>query len=561
MLKFHSNKQAFFIIIFIIIFCFDALTNVVNAKSNSLLSSFSAYSLTDEDENIPDNDTIFDNDILNTPTNPLIPDDIYGDSDPPGITTEIHYDPESNQYYVIRKAGDRIIGRPYYIGFDEFVKYDLDRALQNHWKQKAQPHSFERGDGIIPQIHIGSEVFDRIFGGGTIDIRPTGSAELIFGVLSNHRDDPAIDEKRRTVTNFDFQPKIQLSVQAQVGEKIEINSTYSTEATFDFENKMKVEYRGTEDEILQLVEAGDVTLPLPGTLIQGSQGLFGFKTQMRFGNTTVTSIFSQQKTESQSIEVTGGAQMSEFMIKADEYEENRHFFIGQYFRDNYDESLSSLPIVRSPVNITRIEVWVTNVGAAVEDNRNIVAFADLGEAKPYNENIGGSHSAAPSNYSNDLYNMMHNEPSIRNISQVNSFLSQHHAGFSSGTDYENIENARRLRSNEFTYNSKLGFISLNQSINPDQVLAVAYQYTIIGDTTVYQVGEFSNEVDAPNSIIVKLLKSTAVNTRIPMWDLMMKNVYSIGAFQVNRDEFRLNILYDSEEYGVPIGFLDEGPVE
>ena len=479
---------------------------------------------------------------------------------PENVTTQIIYDPETNRYYKVKMMGDRVIGRPRYITFEDYMNYDMDRSLREYWHQKSKPQAFERRDGVIPQIYVGGEVFDRIFGGSTIDIRPTGSAELIFGVLSNRREDPALDERRRQTTNFDFQQKIQLSVQAQIGEKIEIQSNYNTEASFDFENKMKLEYRGHEDEILQLIEAGDVTLPLPGTLISGNQGLFGFKTQLRFGNTTVTSVFSQQRTESKSIDVQGGAQTTEYEFKADDYEENRHYFLAQYFRDNYDDALATLPIVSSNIIINKIEVWITNIGAATEDNRNIVAFADLAEADPFNQAIGGSPLRAPSNFSNNLYTMMQNTP-IRNISQVNSYLSQRPERFSAGRDYENIENARRLRDNEYTFNPRLGFISLNQTVSPDHVLAVAFEYTIIGDTTTYRVGEFSNEVAAPNSLIVKLLKSTAVDTRIPMWDLMMKNVYNIGAFQINRQDFRLNVLYEDEEMGVPIGFLNEGPVE
>ena len=479
---------------------------------------------------------------------------------PENITTQIVYDPETNRFYKVTMMGDRMIGRPRYISFEDYMNYDMERSLKEYWHQKSQPQAFERGDGVIPQIYIGGEVFDRIFGGSTIDIRPTGSAELIFGILSNRREDPALDERRRQTTNFDFQQKIQLSVQAKIGEKIEIQSNYNTEASFDFENKMKLEYRGNEDEILQLIEAGDVTLPLPGTLISGNQGLFGFKTQLRFGNTTVTSVFSQQRTESKSIEVQGGAQTTEYEFKADDYEENRHYFLAQYYRNNYDDALSTLPIVSSNIIINKIEVWITNIGAATDDNRNIVAFADLAEADPHNQALGGSPVKAPSNFSNNLYTMMQNTP-IRDISQVNTYLSQRPEGFSAGTDYENIENARRLRENEYTFNPRLGFISLNQSVSPDHVLGVAFEYTIIGDTTTYRVGEFSNEVSAPNTLIVKLLKSTAVDTRHPLWDLMMKNVYSIGAFQINRQDFRLNVLYEDEEMGVPIGFFNEGPVE
>jgi cell surface protein SprA len=477
--------------------------------------------------------------------------------DPPNITTEVSYDPESGLYVKKRMLGDRVIGTPVYMKLEDFMRYDMDRSMQRYWKEKSTPQAFERRDGLIPEIYVGGELFDRIFGGSTIDIRPSGSAELIFGVMSNYREDPSLDEKRRRTTNFDFQQKIQLAVQANIGTKIELGANYNTEATFDFENKMKLEYRGTEDEIVQLIEAGDVTLPLAGSLITGTQGLFGFKTQLRFGNTTVTSVFSQQKTESSTIEVAGGAQTTRFEIKADEYEENRHFFIGQFFRDSYDNALSSLPIINSNIEISRIEIWVTNIGPATENNRNIAAFADLGEARPHNPIIAGSNSPFPDNHANSLYQDMVNSP-VRNVSQVNSYLSGQ--GYVSGSDYESVENARLLRPNEYTYNSKLGFISLNQSINPDQVLAVAFQYTVIGVDSIFQVGELSSEINAPNSLLVKLIKSTAVDTRLPLWDLMMKNVYRLNAFQVDRNDFRLNILYDSEELGVPVGFIDEGPV-
>lgn len=488
------------------------------------------------------------------------PADMMFDTQPPapGIVTEVHYDPLTNRYFLVRKIGDMQIGRPVYMEFKDFHQYDMEQSMRQYWEQKSRPQGFDRQDGLIPQIYVGGEVFDRIFGGSTIDIRPTGSAELIFGVLTNRREDPALDERRRKTSNFDFQQKIQLAVQAKIGEKIEINSNYNTEASFDFENKMKLEYRGNEDEILQLIEAGDVTLPLPGTLISGNQGLFGFKTQLKFGNTTVTSVFSQQKTESKSIEVQGGAQTTEFLIKADEYEENRHFFLGQYFRNEYDDALSQLPVIGSNVNITRLEVWLTNIGAATENNRNIVALADLGESNPHKPGIGASMNPAPRNASNTLYEQLRNSP-VRNVSQVNSYMIGQ--GFTSGVDFENVENARLLRANEYTFNPVLGFISLNQSVNPDQVLAVAFEYNIIGDTTLYRVGEFSNQITAPNSLLVKLLKSTAINTNLPIWDLMMKNVYNIGAFQVNRQDFRLNILYESQELGVPIGFINEGLVE
>ncbi len=480
---------------------------------------------------------------------------------PSNITEDFIYNPATNSFDYVRKAGELQLTSPSNLNFEEYKELDLDRSLNNFWREKAvSSGQTATRSGIIPQIHIGGEVFDRIFGGNTIDIRPQGSAEVTFGILSNRRDDPALDIRQRKTTNFDFQQRIQMSVMAKIGDKIEFNTNYNTEATFDFENKLKLKYEGKEDEIIKLIEAGDVTFPLNSTLITGSQSLFGLKTQMQFGKATVTGVFSQQKSETQTITVQGGAQTSKFSVRALDYEENRHFFLAQYFVDNYDQALSQLPIINSNINITKIEVWVTNIGPAVTDNRNLVALMDLGERKPYNPTISPTigASAFPDNGSNNMISRF-DTTRIRNINLVTEYLTGAPFGYVSGTDFEKVENARRLNANEYTFNSKLGFISLNSTLNPDQVLAVAFQYTVIGQDSIFQVGEFSDQgITPPNTLMVKLLKSTALNTRIPMWNLMMKNVYNIGAFQLNREDFILNILYSGNENTVPTGYFTEG---
>lgn len=479
---------------------------------------------------------------------------------PSNITEDFTYDPATNTYNYTRKAGDLRLTSPRSLSLDEYKQLDMDRSLNSYWREKNLGSGGAASrTGIIPQIHIGGEVFDRIFGGNTIDIRPQGSAEVTFGILSNRRDDPSLDIRQRKTTNFDFQQRIQMSVMAKIGDKIEFNTNYNTEATFDFENKLKLKYEGKEDEIIKLIEAGDVTFPLNSTLITGSQSLFGLKTQLQFGKATVTGVFSQQKSETSTITVQGGAQTTKYSVRALDYEENRHFFLSQYFVDNYDNALSKLPIVNSNINITKIEVWITNIGPAVTDNRNLVALMDLGERNPYNQSINPiPGSVYPDNYSNNLITSF-DTVRIRNINQVTEYLTGSPFGYVSGSDFEKVENARRLNSSEYSFNSKLGFISVNSTLNPDQVLAVAYQYTVIGEDKVYQVGEFSDEgISAPKTLMVKLLKSTALNTKIPMWDLMMKNIYNIGAFQLNREDFVLNILYSGNENTVPTGYFTEG---
>ena len=478
--------------------------------------------------------------------------------DPKNITQKIVFDPKTNQYIITNKMGDIDYRHPQRLSMEEYRQYDEQQSLQDYWKERSSASATGTQGGIIPQIHIGGKVFDRIFGGNTIDIRPQGSAELKFGVVNNKREDPALNVRQQSVTNFDFQEKIQLNVLAKIGDKIEFKVNYNTETTFDFENKLKLKYEGDEDEIVKLIEAGDVTLPLSSTLIQGSQSLFGIKTKLQFGKLTVTSVFSQQKSENSSLTVQGGAQKNDFELRIDQYEENKHFFLAEYFRNNYEGALAELPIVNSNVNITKVEVWVTNIGAPTTDNRNILAMQDLGEFTPYSDVFSPKPGGEiPDDQSNDLRQVMDTNV-VRDISNITNYL-QGQLGLVSGLDYEKVELARKLKPSEYSVNSKLGFISLNTRLNPDQVLAVSYQYTIIGQDKIYQVGEFSDQgIAAPNTLIVKLLKSTSVNTTTPMWDLMMKNVYNIGAYQVNREDFILNILFTGGDDGVAKGYLPEG---
>lgn len=488
--------------------------------------------------------------------------------DPDNIRREVVYDPETRQYIFYNRVGDFNYRAPQVMTQEEYMEYQNRRGIQKYWEDRSVTTQSHSPHTIIPPIHIGGEVFDRIFGGNTIDIRPQGSAEVTFGVRSVNREDPQLDVRQRRTTNFDFDQKIQMNVIAKIGDKIEFRTNYNTEATFQFENRLSLKYEGQEDEIIKLIEAGNISFPLNSTLIRGSQALFGIKSRMQFGRTTLTTVFSQQESETRSITVQGGAQTNHFKMSSLDYEENRHFFLSQHFRDQYENALQSLPVVGSDINITKIEVWVTNIGAAVDQNRNIVALTDLGEGRSewiYNSEISPRQGPPlPTNRSNNLMARM-DTTSLRDINSVSQYLTGdpfnlgRNGYFVASQDFEKIENARKLNPQDYTYNSKLGFISLNTNLNPDQTLAVAYQYTVIGFDSTFQVGEFSDQgINSPRNLVVKLLKSSSLNTKMPMWDLMMKNVYSIRAFQVNREDFTLNILYSGNDNAVPTGYFTEG---
>jgi cell surface protein SprA len=486
---------------------------------------------------------------------------------PSNLKTTIEYDPITRQYYYTYKIGETRYRIPTTLTFEEFQNMDMQTMINNYWKERSEAASIDNAKGIIPKIHIPGKVFETIFGNNTVDIRPQGSAEINFGIVSNRRDDPMLNTRQRRQTNFDFTEKIQMNVIAKIGDKIEFKVNYNTEATFDFENKLKLKYEGKEDDIIQLIEGGDVNMPLSTNLIRGTESLFGIKTKLRFGRVTVTALYSQQKSETKNIVVQGNAQQTKFSIRADEYEENKHFFISQNFRDTYKKSLAKLPIITSNVNILKIEVWVTNVGAAVTENRNIVAFMDLGESNPYNRLFTGDPTRKfPSNNSNNLFQVIMPNPAdtakVRNINTVTDYLKAPPFLLVSGEDFEKVESARKLLPSEYSFNPKLGFISLNTALNSDQTLAVAYQYQVVGDSLVRQVGEFSDQgINSPKCLIVKLLKSTSLNTRIPTWKLMMKNVYALGAYQLQANDFNMNILYSGNANGVPTAFITEGRIK
>ena len=365
-----------------------------------------------------------------------------------------------------------------------------------------------------------------------------------------------------------------MNVVGTIGDKLQLRANYDTEATFEFENEIKLEYTGAEDEIVKKIELGNVSLPLAGSLITGAQSLFGVKTKFQFGRTTLTTVFSEQKSETSSIEIQGGAQLTDFELSIDNYESNKHFFLSQYFYENYNLAMQNLPIISSPINITKIEVYITNKNSTTINTRNILAFQDLGEAQNVSSSIVDiSPSVFAPYYPNNSNNSLNPNgsfiedvaaqtgDSIRLIDEITSAFSQYtldgHNYFNQAVDYEKIENARRLSNSEYSFHPQLGFISLNQALNSDEVLAVAFQYTSGGIT--YQVGEFSTDLTAPNSLMLKLLKSTVLDVKEPNWNLLMKNVYSLGAYQINQQDFILDILYENPELGAPVNFLTEGP--
>lgn len=511
---------------------------------------------------------------------------------PSNIKTETNYNPQTGNYDVTQKIGDMDYRPETYVEFQDYQDQLFKQAVKDHWKSKikAEDLNNQNKKGLVPKLTINSEIFDRIFGGNTVDIKPTGTAELIFALNRNKTLNPAIPQRQQKVTNFDFNMRIQLNLIGKIGDKLKITTSYNTEASFDWENQMKLEYTGYEDEIIKKIEAGNVSMPLNSTLITGSQSLFGVKTTLQFGRLTATALFSQQRGKKQEVSVQGGAQTQYFSVTADNYEVNKHFFLGHYFRDHYDEWMRSLPVPSTPVVITKIEVYITNQTGSTDQTRSFAAFADLGEDSAHINPALSDPSCQPNamyrvidapgiqphNGANSLYTILTDTSAFGimpprtnlNASAINAALQSNalasntcnpNGGFmQSDRDYVYVTNARKLNPTEFTYNNRLGFISINQSINNDQSIAVAYQYTYNGQ--VYQVGEFSDQFTS-GPLYLKLLRSgNVVNPKFSTWDLMMKNVYSLGAYNLNAQDFKCDIYYNNIETGVDVPYIPSGSV-
>ncbi|MBR9919631.1 MAG: cell surface protein SprA [Bacteroidetes bacterium] len=524
--------------------------------------------------------------VVSTDTIPL--EDRYNDfvTDPganpfdlqdPGIIEQsVEYDPETGTYLIEERIGDDFYRMPTYMTFEEYLDYKAQQEEQAYFGQLSGLGSDDIGASgrvdPMKRIDVDNSLVDRLFGGTDVEIRPQGNIDLTFGVDYQNVENPALTERQRRNGGFDFDMAIQMNVEGQIGEKLKLSTNYNTQATFDFDNQIKLNYDTdafSEDEIIKKIEAGNVSLPLRNSLIQGSQSLFGIKTELQFGRLWITAIASQQRSENERLTIEGGSQVQEFEVKADEYDENRHFFLSHYNRDVFESSLENLPQIRGLFKLQKVEVWITNDRNENEEIKDIVALADLGEPernRMTTDNPGLQppvipkyqdiymENALPDNNANPIFQELFDNPRARKSDQVSSVLKGAPFNFQQSIDFEKVSSARKLNPNEFTFHPQLGFISINVNVQPDQVLGVAYQYSY--RDSIYQVGQFSDDVPTAGDsladsrvLFVKMLKSTTQRVDVPAWDLMMKNVYSIGAFQVTQQDFRLDIFYEDPGAG------------
>ena len=465
------------------------------------------------------------------------------------IKRNVEYDPKTKQYFIIEKIGNRYYRTPMTFSMQEFINLQGKKDENEYFRKRADLLINLNRRNVKPVFGFSKDWVNRITGNGKVDIKPSGYIDIAAGYQGQNIKNPTLPERARKSGGFDFPMNAQLQVDANIGDKIKLPINYNTLANFDFENQLKLDYQGKDDEVLKQFQAGNVNFSSKSTLIPGAQSLFGIKSQVQFGKLFISGILANQRSQRQSVGLQGGSATQSFEIKANEYEENRHFLMAQHFRKNYNKAMSQLPLVNSNVQILRLEVWVTNRTGATTDTRDVVGFMDLGEDSTYNPNWF-TGPGLPDNKVNSLYATLLNTPTARNSTQVQSTLLG--LGLKPVEEFEKTF-ARKLLPTDYYFNPQIGFLSLNQPLQPDEVLGIAYQYTYNGQ--VHQVGEFSQDVPPDSTgnsqkvLFLKLLKATSQRTNLPLWELMMKNVYSVGFGQLERQDFQLNIVYEEPSKG------------
>ncbi len=515
------------------------------------------------------------------------PSDRYGDpfsnyttfsplflKDPKSLNLDVQIDTSMN--YSINERIGSVNFRPLSsMTFQELSQQQNFLLRKEYWKSKSQAldgESAVSSRNLLPKIYV-SPVLDRIFGGSYVEIIPRGNVTLDFGGAWQKIENPTIPIRQQRNGGFEFDQQINLNVTGKIGEKLSVVTNFDNNNSFDFQNNFKVEYTGFKEDVLKKLELGNVSLPLNNSLITGAQNLFGIKTQMQFGKLFVTAIATTQRGKQSSVEIPGSigasGQGRPFEIVGSAYDENRHFFLAQFFRDNYEGWLSTLPQITSGLNITRVEVYVLNRQNDTQTQRNIVGMMDMGESdKIYRRDLITSSVPARSpatNENNDLFPRYLDN--LQRRADTISFILEKELGFRAGTDFERINAARRLSPTEFTFNKELGYITLQRKLQNDEALAVAFEYTWNGRR--YKVGELTEDYANRNEedvIFLKLLRPRKINIKdgqgriIPSWDLMMKNVYSLNVPQVTREGFQLRIVYRDDRTGIDNPQLQEGEV-
>lgn len=329
-------------------------------------------------------------------------------------------------------------------------------------------------------------------------------------------DNPLLPVALRKLNHIELKPEMNIHLRGTYGDRLQLDMTYDTSsAMMNRRSRVKLKYEGEQFDFIQRLEAGNVRMDSHNPLIDTGQDLFGIRGDFLYGPLSLQIVASRQYSEERKIVVQGGRQMRQEEYRGSGYDFAQHFFLSEFFAEQYSTALKDIPMVRSDVYVERIEVWVTVP-------RQI-------EAMPNMEPIVAYKGA-----------------SVANTPPSSTMLQ--------GRGIE-IASAQKLPTSAYTLHPTLGYLSLNAPLGEGQILAVAYTYRYQGKR--YEVGDI---VGGSGTRRVALLSDRDKSPQSDLWRLMMKNAYSVrGARRdISCDALRVALVYKDYQSGVERPIVDRG---
>lgn len=463
---------------------------------------------------------------------------------------------DSTGAFVAREqVGDEDVRVPVRVDADTYAEERMRVGVRRNWEsliaQQAQlrEQQRQRGAGLGVNIAVPGgrqTAFSTIFGEPTVDLRVTGQADIRAGFDYRKSDQQALLTGNASQVDPDFKQDLRLGVTGRIGDKMRVDVNWDTNRDFDYQNQLKLQYTGYDDEILQNVEAGNVFLNTPSTLIRGGQSLFGIKSEFKVGGVRLTTVASTQKGQSSSLSLDGGAEATEFEKRPTQYDRRKHFFLGYYFRNRWEDAhltnLENITLFDGFNRVAEVEVWklVNNTGTEGNENeRQVIAMVDLGEPPELLEQADSfTLPRLPSNTIDQYSDADIDQILVPNAGDFKNFLEGGSLPVPlTGSDYQQSSFRKLQRGVDYDLDERLGYITLRQTLNESEALAVAYR--IETDAGIFTVGDLNltgggNNSQTSDRLVLKLLRPTNLpqpteNFNPAAWYLELRNIYQLSS--------------------------------
>ncbi|MFK7848368.1 MAG: cell surface protein SprA [Rhodothermales bacterium] len=463
---------------------------------------------------------------------------------------EIALDSTENSYYVTESVGKLSVRYPVQIDYDSYrqlrLKVGIDKEFERLAEQSAQRRRLQQRTGglgfniIVPGGR--ESAFSSIFGTTDIDLRVNGQANINAGFNIRQSDQQTALTGKATQVDPEFRQDLRLGIVGRIGDKMNIDVNWDTERDFDYQNQLKLHYEGYDDDIIKSIEAGNVFLQTPSTLIRGGQSLFGIKSEFQIGGIQFQTVISQQEGQSNNLSIDGGSEPETIEIEPIRYDEKSHFFLSYYFRNRWEPALAAPPLITVAdgfERITRVEVWKLQVTSSEDQLRAAIAVIDLGEEPAVRTEANNYTATVLPNPANDVWD---------ETTLTKELLDQQGLG---GHDFQTGDMIKLEEGLDYEFDDLLGYISLRQGMQESEALAVAFEYVANGQQ--FKVGEFAG--DKPNvdsRLVLKLLRPTTLQQPNPgggfnpaAWYLELRNLYRLNGRGINSTDFELQVNYEA----------------